>query len=341
MTSSDDDRAKDLLDALRASWPRPEALRHLAEEYQSALTQALEKLTQDVPNHRLKSVNQPLREAAITLANGYLAEQTKDGSHRSLAEIIDEAAACGSLSDVFLTAGCALNDDACNSRLLDLVNTDVAQLMKVRWGPGKANVVVENLPSHLYQPLKRGFNRGRMRLLDFYGRSSLATWLGTIATHLATDRARAEREQQAGEELPVDPAKLPTDPDREELLRILGETAANVSSQLIESLRATSPQQYTAAILRLRQGYTNAEIAARLGCTKPAVTQLLDKVSRKFLDLLAAADPCFHDVINAPSSKDKKWIEEAVFDLIRADEDLEMTDPSGSPDAQVGASSEG
>lgn len=106
-------------------------------------------------------------------------------------------------------------------------------------------------------------------------------------------------------------------------MRKLIDIAPRVAAELFESLRATSPQQYQAAVMRLEQGYSNTKIAKRLGSTKSAVTQLLDKVCRKFLELLSEADSSFRDIINAPSRKEKKWIEEAVFALIRTDEHTE------------------
>lgn len=335
--NSDDKRANELIQALRASWPLREALGGFAEEHASQLAQAFDSLTQAVPNHQLKSVKAPLKEAAITLANGYLTEQSIAGGHRKLAELIDEVATRGSLAEVLLAAGCALHDDACNTKLLDMVNKDLAKRLTTEWGPGKANAVIEDMPALLYQPMKNGFNRGRMRLLDFYGSSTLPTWLRVIAKNQAIDRARVERKKEPEGDDTIDPGDPPPDPEREEILRNLVDVASCVAEELFKSLQATSDQQYNVAVMRLKEGYSNVEIAARLGCSKSAVTQFLDKVSRKFLELLSDADPLLRGIINEPSRKEKKWIEEAVHALIKADADDETAD---SPEARNGAPSE-
>jgi hypothetical protein len=81
--------------------------------------------------------------------------------------------------------------------------------------------------------------------------------------------------------------------------------------------------QYNYAVLRCVRGYQPAEIATRLGVTRPRVTQLSQAVCGKFLQLLRTEDPAFSEVTEGRDRKTRHDIEAAIRDLLKADEELD------------------
>jgi DNA-directed RNA polymerase specialized sigma24 family protein len=326
----------ELLHAVRVCWPQKKAMRMFRNEFAEQLRGAFEMLSTFVNGHALKTLKGPLPEVAVSLAVGFLSEQAKKDEQSGqdetagFADFVNAIAAHHGMRDVMLTAGCVMKDDACSATLLNIIDQDVRRRLISKWGEGKARPVLDDLPSHLLQPQKRGLGRGRVKLLAFYGRSSIKSWLRVIATHLIIDRGKRNKEAQMLDERGGTtphghsgqsghgPAN---DPDGHgEIRTLLVEMTVPLFQRLLQQLRQQSPQQYNYAVLRCVRGYQPAVIAARLGVARPRVTQLSQAVCRKFLDLLADEDPAFSEVTGRLDGKTRHAIETAIRDFFKADE---------------------
>lgn len=329
----------ELIHALRVCWPRKKAVQVFHDELAEQLQGSFDALSALVDGHGLKSLNKPLPEIAVSLAIGYLTDRVKKDQQpvqnetETFSQLVNTISTHDGMRDVMLTAGCVMGDDACNLVLLRTIDQHVRPPLIARWGQGKANPVLDDLPSHLLQPQKKGLGRGRVKLLAFYGRSSIKTWLKTIATRLIIDRGRRSKEVQIG---PRDGDGTPDDgldgfdggqtddPDCDGPIQTqLVEITVPLFQRLLELLSQESLQQYNYAVLRCVRGYQPAVIAARLQVARPRVTQLSQAVCRKFLGLLSGEDPAFSEVTEKLDRKTRHDIEAAIRDLLAADQEVD------------------
>ncbi len=340
--------------SLHTCWPKKNAVRIFRDEFGKHLEssfQALGDLLREYNlSHRLNSLDKPMPVVAVSLALGYLSERatedspSADDKTASFARLVHAAAAHDGLRDVMLTAGCAMGDDACSQALLEIIRRHVRPALVDKWGVGKTNPVIDDMPSHLLEPLKRGLNGGRTRLLTFYGKSPIEPWLRTIATRLVIDRGRHVKEvTTSSENLDKHPAgsaggsggDMPDDSaENKQMQTLFVEIAAPLFQRLLEQLRRKSPQQYSYAILRLQRGYKPAQIAVRLHVERSRVTQLSQAVCKKLLQMIQAEDSLFAELPAKVERKARQNIETAIHELLKADEGFD--EPFDTEDEPAG-----
>ncbi|MHB1961525.1 MAG: RNA polymerase sigma factor [Acidimicrobiales bacterium] len=121
---------------------------------------------------------------------------------------------------------------------------------------------------------QEAFARVLPRLGQLSGDASLGAYLDQVARNLVRDRWRRRRlddRAPIGEPSPLDdrPADEPG-PEAQVLVSLDGEA--------VRAALARLPGHYREVLwLRLTQGMTSPEVAARLGCSAPAVRQLLHR----------------------------------------------------------------
>jgi RNA polymerase sigma-70 factor, ECF subfamily len=138
--------------------------------------------------------------------------------------------------------------------------------------------------------VQEAFLRGYQKLGQFASRANFGTWVYRIAANYAIDRVRQQRREEARKEKParddlggkeIDPVNLVTDgkplPERLAL-------SAELREKMGEALRALTPAERTAFVMRHWEGCGIEEIAGVLksnsGATKNTVFRAVQKLRR-------------------------------------------------------------
>jgi RNA polymerase sigma-70 factor, ECF subfamily len=138
--------------------------------------------------------------------------------------------------------------------------------------------------------VQEAFLRGYQKLGQFASKSNFGTWVYRIAANYAIDRVRQQRREDARLEKPardavdgkeIDPVNLVTDgkplPERLTL-------SAELREKMEEALRALTPAERTAFVMRHWEGCGIEEIAGVLksnsGATKNTVFRAVQKLRR-------------------------------------------------------------
>lgn len=307
---------------LRLSWPKKPAVVKLCDERRGEFTRACAQLKQIVPDCGCATVDKLGREVAMSLANGFLSsvvDQAESGP-ADLDRFPAEAPALANeswLCDVFLVAGCIRNDSGANRALMSLIQDEVSPKIERRFSsnPRVVDEVTSNLPSHLRLPTEEGFNRGRPRLAQFYGRSTLKTWLRTVAMNMGLDLVAKFKQHGMGslDESTTDVVAKAGPSDASSKAQLIAELESSLQSAFNKLLQLLSDQkkrqpsfkQYDYALLCLVQGRSPTEAAERLGVGQPRVTELAGAVHNKLVDLLIAEDPRWEQLTaGEPSAAD-------------------------------------
>jgi RNA polymerase sigma-70 factor (ECF subfamily) len=118
----------------------------------------------------------------------------------------------------------------------------------------------------------------------FEGRSSVRTWLHSIATHRSLDAVRATRRAE-----PYPDALLEGIPDDAPGPEARYETKEATALAFVAGLQHLPPQQRAALVLRDVLGYRAAEVAVVLATTEASVNSLLHRARGAFESRLPAA----------------------------------------------------
>ncbi|MEL6585296.1 MAG: sigma-70 family RNA polymerase sigma factor [Pseudomonadota bacterium] len=114
---------------------------------------------------------------------------------------------------------------------------------------------------------------------DADGPAQMGTWLGRVAANLAIDRKRRSARHTA-----LDPTLDPEDPAPGIESRLIGQEQR---AALRLALDALPERQRHAVVLRHIEGYSNPDIAARMGIGVEAVESLIARGKRRLSQVLA------------------------------------------------------
>lgn len=291
--------------SLRLSWPKPDAVAAFSAARQVELSRACELLKQRIPKCKSAKLDKLGREVAITLANGHLStalDETRTDSVdlEGLPEDIPAFRNESWLSDVCWAASYLQDDEAAIAKLNETIDGEVKKKLTLVFleHPQIAADVLRDLPSHLRLPTREGFNRGRPRMAQFYGASTLVTWIKMIAMNLGFDYARrSSREKQSGDEsdgVATPPLPNSTTASADLFAALIPSLRAALASlfQELASEKETKPAfaQFDFAILCFVKRLKPAEISTTLGVNRPRITQLANQVLKRLVPLLIAAD---------------------------------------------------
>lgn len=137
---------------------------------------------------------------------------------------------------------------------------------------------VEDATQEISERILKGLPR-------FRGDSSLGTWLYAVARNTCLDVRRRRKAESTVDDETIDGFLGAASPERDFNLSVLGCRTAVAVRQLPES-------QAQVVLLRLGQGLSTAETAARLEITEDAVKTRLTRARRRLRSSLAEAIAC-------------------------------------------------
>ncbi len=308
---------KSTLIPLRLSWPKTTAVESLCEQRKAEMARACELLRQRIPNCRCAKVDELSTEVAVTLANRYLttfvkkAEPAQEAKGQQAARVKRDAEPDSDrlpadmpafsnekwLCDLFLATSCNQQDAAANEELMKVIDSALPRTLAAKdFSDHVIREVVDDMPSHVKDIVKQGFNRGRPRLAHFSGSSTLKTWLQVTAVNRAIDLAEKIADRNEISLSDDTDAGKDSESKSSELLNELRSALRTAIGELMLELardKAVQPdsKQLDFIVRRFVQDKSPSEVAKLFGVGENRINEIAEIIRKKLVNLLIKANP--------------------------------------------------